>query len=255
MLKSLIICFSTYSRIPMPQVEWEDKNMRWAICFFPLIGMVIGVVVVAWVSLADGLAVPAVLKGAVAAAIPILLTGGIHLDGFCDVSDALASHQSKERRLEIMKDPTIGAFAAIYCEVWLLLFFAGWCCVGIQGALAASFGFVLSRALSGLALVRWHQARNKGMLRSVADAAHKNTVTVIMAVYIVVCLVVLVLLNGWLSLAPISGCGLAFLYYRWMSYRQFGGITGDLAGWFVCVAELVSVLLVVMLTIILEVIL
>ena len=42
MLTSLCIAFATYSRIPTPRVAWDEKNLRWAICFFPLIGAVIG---------------------------------------------------------------------------------------------------------------------------------------------------------------------------------------------------------------------
>lgn len=218
--------------------------MRWAVCFFPLIGLVVGAVVFLWVSLSYSLlSLPMVLRAAVAAVLPILLTGGIHLDGFCDTVDALASHQSRERRLEIMKDPNTGAFAVIYCGVWLLLYFAAWCCLSQRAALAAGIGFVLSRALSGLALVNWKQAREQGMLRSVADAAHKTTVTVVMLVYILLCLIALPLLCGWLGLAVIAGCGLAFLYYRLMSYSIFGGVTGDLAGCFVCLAELATVLI------------
>lgn len=243
MLKSLIIAFSTYSRIPMPRLAWEEKNMRWAVCFFPLIGLVIGALVFLWSALAYQLALPMVLRAAVAAVLPILLTGGIHLDGFCDTMDALASHQSRERKLEILKDPNTGAFAVIYCGVWLLLYFAAWCCLDQQSVLAAGIGFVLSRALSGLALLNWKQARAQGMLRSVADAARKTAVTWVMLAYVVLCLAALPLLCGWLSLAVIAGCGLAFLYYRWMSYRQFGGVTGDLAGCFVCLAELATVLI------------
>ena len=243
MLKSLIIAFSTYSRIPMPRLTWEEKNMRWAVCFFPLVGLVIGAVVFLWCSLSYSLlALPMVLRAAVAAALPILLSGGIHLDGFCDTMDALASHQSRERKLEIMKDPNTGAFAVIYCGVWLLLYFAAWCCLSQAAALAACIGFVLSRALSGLALVNWKQAREQGMLRTVADASRKSAVTVVMLVYILLCLIALPLLCGWLGLAVIAGCGLAFLYYRWMSETQFGGVTGDLAGCFVCLAELATVL-------------
>ena len=49
---------------------------------------------------------------------------------------------------------------------------------------------------------------------------------------------------GMLLLSPIRGgvaliaAGLAFLYYRHISYSRFGGITGDLAGYFVQLCEL-----------------
>ena len=45
LFESMLIAFSMYSKIPMPKVEWNDKNMKYAMCFFPVIGVVIGVCV------------------------------------------------------------------------------------------------------------------------------------------------------------------------------------------------------------------
>ena len=166
MLKSLCIAFTTYSRIPVPRVEWNERNLRWAICFFPLIGAVIGALEYGWFRLAGLLGCGALLRGAVAAAIPLLVTGGIHADGFCDTVDALSSHAERARKLEILKDPHCGAFAVIFFGVWLLLYFAGWSAVSEgRRVLCAALGFVASRALSGLALNLWPQARKQGMLR------------------------------------------------------------------------------------------
>lgn len=244
MLKSLCLAFTTYSRIPVPRVEWTEENMRWCVCFFPLIGVVLGAVEFLWMWLAQLLSLPVLLRAAVAAALPILLTGGIHLDGYCDTVDALSSHQSRERRLEILKDPNAGAFAVIFLGVWLLLYFAGWCTVGLTADLwAVGLSFVLSRSLSGLALANWTQARRTGMLRTVADAAKKKTVTAVMVVYIIICIVLLPLLAGWRGALVIAVNALVLLWYRLMSYSRFGGVTGDLAGCFLSLAELGSILI------------
>ena len=244
MLKSLCIAFALYSRIPMPRVEWSEENMRWCVCFFPLIGAVIGAAEFLWAWLAGLLCLPTLLRGAVAAVLPVLLTGAIHLDGFCDTVDGLSSHQSRERKLEILKDSNAGAFAVIFFGVWMLLYFAGWSAVELTADLwAAGLAFVLSRALSGLALTNWQQARKQGMLRTVADAAKKKTVTAVMLVYIIICVVLLPLLAGWRGGLVIAVCALTFLHYRVMSYRQFGGVTGDLAGYFVSLTELGCILI------------
>jgi len=244
LLKSLCIAFATYSRIPVPRVEWNEKNLRWSVCFFPLIGAVIALAELLWFRLAGILSLPAVLRGAGAAALPLLLTGGIHLDGFCDSMDGIASHQTRERMLEIMKDPNAGAFAVIYCGLWLMLYFAGWSAAADgHSVIAAGIGFVLSRALSGLALTNWQQARKTGMLRTVADAAKKRPVTVVMLVYIILCLVALPLFCGRRGAAVIAVNALMLLYYRVMSYRKFGGVTGDLAGFFVSLTELADILI------------
>ena len=98
-IRSFVIAFSTYSRIPMPQVEWSDENRKYTMCFFSLIGAVIGLLLWGWLWLCDALNIGGLLKGAVGAIIPLLVTGGIHMDGFMDTSDAIASWQTKERQI------------------------------------------------------------------------------------------------------------------------------------------------------------
>ena len=42
MLKSLIIALAMYSKLPVPNIDWDEKNMRYAMCFFPVVGVIIG---------------------------------------------------------------------------------------------------------------------------------------------------------------------------------------------------------------------
>ena len=243
MLKSLCIAFATYSRIPTPRVAWDEKNLRWAICFFPLIGAVIGALEYGWYLLARLLECGDLLRGAIAAALPLLITGGIHADGFCDTVDALSSHAERERKLEILKDSHCGAFAVIFFGLWLVLWLAGWAGLDArESVLCAAWGLVISRALSGLALNHWPHARAQGFLRTVADAGDKTAITVTMLVYLLLAAAGLLLADPIRGAAVIAVNALVFLWYRLMSMKQFGGVTGDLAGCFVTVAELGSVL-------------
>ena len=103
-LESMIITFSMYSKIPMPNIDWKKENMKYAMCFFPLVGLVIGIIMAAWMYLAKFLAIGSILFAGIATIIPVIITGGIHIDGFCDTVDARSSHQSREKKLEILKD-------------------------------------------------------------------------------------------------------------------------------------------------------
>lgn len=103
-LESLIVAFSMYSKIPMPQITWTKENMKNTLCYFPLIGAVIGALLWLWYWLCGIAGFGVMLQAAVAVLIQVLVTGGIHLDGFLDTSDALSSWQTAERRLEILKD-------------------------------------------------------------------------------------------------------------------------------------------------------
>ena len=237
-IRSLVIAFSTYSRIPMPQVEWTDDNRRYALCFFPLVGAVIGSLLWLWTWACARLGIGPFLRGAVGAAIPLLVTGGIHMDGFLDTTDALASWQSPERRLAILKDSHVGAFAVMACTAYLLLE------AGLLAETPPEDGamlipcFLLSRALSAWALTVLRSARPDGMLDSFARAAQRRIVTVSSAVWAAVCLVVWAACGGWTALLCAAAAAGALLYYRRMAYAQFGGVTGDLAGWFSQVTEL-----------------
>ena len=114
LLASLAITFSTYSRIPMPQVEWSEDNMRHTLSLLPLVGLVIGVLYCLTDRLSALLGFSPLLRAALLTVLPVLVTGGIHLDGYCDTVDALASHAPREKKLAILKDSSAGAFAVIW---------------------------------------------------------------------------------------------------------------------------------------------
>ena len=121
---SFKIAFAMYSKIPMPQSEWTEENMSYAMCFFPWVGAVTGGISYLVVLFADLLKEREISFGslffpAVLTVLPVLISGGIHMDGFLDTQDALSSWQSEEKRLEILKDPHAGAFAILFhLESW-----------------------------------------------------------------------------------------------------------------------------------------
>ena len=71
-------------------------------------------------------------------------------------------------------------------------------------------------------------------------------VTVSCVVYAVLCAVVWAVFGGWLTLVCLLAAALCVIYYRHMAYKQFGGVTGDLAGWFLQVTELVLTAVIVL---------
>ena len=108
-LEPMIIAFSMYSKIPMPRIEWNKENMKYTMCFFPLIGVVTGAIIYLAGMFLDGNIFSKVHSGrlmfaAVMTLIPVFVSGGIHLDGFMDTMDALGSWGDKEKKLEICLD-------------------------------------------------------------------------------------------------------------------------------------------------------
>ena len=133
LLRSLAIAISMYSKIPVPTVDWNEKNMKYAMCFFPVVGAVagglqllIGYLLLKYTSCGN-------LFFAIAMAlIPVIVSGGIHLDGFADTVDALSSYGDREKKLEILKDPNTGAFAVIGLCVYFLADTALWSEVTVE---------------------------------------------------------------------------------------------------------------------------
>lgn len=239
LISSFVIAFATYSRIPMPRIDWSDENRRYALCFFPLIGAVIGAAVFLWLRLCQSLEAGSLLKASVGAAIPLMITGGIHLDGFMDTSDAMASWQEPARRLEILKDSHVGAFAVMGCAVYLMLEAGFMSELEGRTALAAWAVFVLSRAMSAYLSISLKQARPGGMLDGFASTAAGKAVKFSSAVYALAALVFMGMIQPLCAVLCALSAALTALYYRHMANQYFGGVTGDLAGWFLCVSELV----------------
>lgn len=238
-LDALWIAFATYSRIPVPSVSWDERAMRYSICYFPLVGVPIALLeALVWYACVR-LDLGVTLRGACMSAVPILVTGGIHLDGFCDTSDALSSYQSRERRLEILKDSHVGAFALIRVCTYLTLYFGAVATLdSVRSVATFGLAFCIERALSGLSVVTFKSARKDGMLYSFSSVAERRTVVVVMALYLVAGFVAMWLIS-WKACAVNLALSVAVLaYYYRTSYRAFGGITGDVAGYFLQLCEL-----------------
>ncbi len=238
-LKSLCSAFLMYSGIPMPQIEWKEENRRYSLCFFPLVGVVIGVLVMLWYYACEASGIGKMLFSAGAAAIPVLVTGGIHLDGFCDVCDAKACLGSREKMLEVMSDSRVGAFAVIKLVLYFLIQIGLFSeTKSFEMIAVCAFGFVQSRAWSGLAAVSFKSAKSDGALQSFRKPADRNITVLTEIVYLTVSAFFMLRISLLTGAAAVVGGAAAFVYYRIFSYKKFGGITGDLAGYFLQICEL-----------------
>ena len=226
-----------FSAFPVPKVEWNRENLRWMLCAFPLVGAAIGLLCWGWAALGAYLGFPALLRGAGLTLIPVLSTGGVHLDGYVDTWDALASHAPPEKKQEILADPRLGAFAAIHLCIWFLADFALWAALPRYEGVPVLLAFCLSRSLSGLAITAFPLAKDIGLAHTFAQAADRRTVWRFLIVLSAL-LTVGLCLCGWQGAAMAAAALGVFVYYRRMARTQFGGLSGDLAGWFLQTAEL-----------------
>lgn len=228
-----------YSRFPVPKVEWKEENRRYALGFFPLVGAAVGGLLLLWRYVCDELRAGQFIFSAGAVFLPVLVTGGIHLDGFCDVNDARASFAGRDKRLEIMSDPHIGSFAVIKLCLYFIIQTALFSQVtGMKMTAVIAAGYVVSRALSGLTAVTFKSAKSSGTLQSFVRPAHRRITIAMQVCFILLSGTAMVFLCPIPGIAALTAALLVLAYHRYTAYRDFGGITGDLCGWFLQVCEI-----------------
>ncbi len=236
---SFKIAFSMYSKIPMPSSDWKKENMRYIMCFFPLIGVLIGVAIWIWGFYGRYIVESKGFYAMIFVMIPVLLTGGIHLDGLLDTSDAIHSYQPRERKLEILKDSHAGAFAIITAVVYFAMYYGLYHEITLQGLPVVCMGFVLSRALGSFSIASFPMAKNTGLAATFSDGAQKNCVRIVSCMYILICVCVMLVYSPIIGGCAVIGTALEYYYYYHISMKEFGGITGDLAGFHIQICELV----------------
>lgn len=244
--ESFVVAFAMYSKIPMPKLAWNEKNMRLALLFFPLVGVVLALFeyVLYFGFKSYSLSFSPILYAAGAVLLNVMLTGGLHLDGFCDTADALSSNRETEEKLRILKDPHSGAFAVIACCSIMLLQFGSWhqlyLTPGYLGM--ALISFILSRSLTALALISFPSAKNNGLAALFSGYAPKKTVGTVLLIYIGFCTIasgIIAIFQGQPISCLLSALVAILLWARlyYMTRRHFGGMTGDAAGFFVVICE------------------
>ena len=230
-LYALGMCQSMFCALPFPWHGWEEKARDRMLLCLPLIGLEIGLCwrFLLWVC--DQISLPQALRGVVLCAAPFLLTGFLHLDGFMDVTDAVRSYRSLERRREILKDSHVGSFAVIGAILLILAQFAA--SVSLYPGMGMNVLILLpvvSRCCSVLAIE---------LLPPMATSQYAQR-----KIHVLPPLVMLVLAIGcgfWMRtkfgltlLFCVAGFCLALL----RAYRSLKGMNGDISGYCLTIGEL-----------------
>ncbi|WP_206207718.1 adenosylcobinamide-GDP ribazoletransferase [Virgibacillus indicus] len=238
MIKSFLISLQFLTAFPIKMNLPMDKtHIEKSIKTFPLLGLFQGIlfslllyVLTEWTSLS---------LLAVAFAVwlfTILLTGGIHLDGWMDASDAYFSYQDREKRLEIMQDPRTGAFGVMAVIILLssrFLFIYEITSFGNSLTLLL-IGLIpfLSKSVMGTMLLTIPAAKKDGLASFFQKAGNSSTLKVypfyLAALYVCILFIDNQFILPSLVLTLIAiGC---YLFIRKISVTSFGGITGDVLG-------------------------
>jgi adenosylcobinamide-GDP ribazoletransferase len=230
LIRSFLGGVAFYTVIPL-SVPWElaiERVARWA----PVIGLLIGGLLGLSDVALEFLGIPILTRSALIIALGVGLTGGLHLDGTLDTADGLAVPQ-KERRLEVMKESTVGAFGAIAGIVLLILKTAALGDIQLHRWLALMLAAGWGRWGQVLAIALYPYLRATG-----TGAFHKRNLRcpqdVLLGLFFLLgCSGIFLWLEPqrwWEGIIVfIGGSAIASLTGYWF-YRQLEGHTGDTYG-------------------------
>jgi len=235
-MRSLRVAFGLLTTLPfrLPD-DWSAGDSGRASVWYPFVGLVIGALTwLTWKAMMFFL--PPLVASVVTLVIWVVLTGGLHLDGLADCCDGLFTSASVERRLEIMKDPRMGAFGVIGLILVLLLKSAALASL----TPATSFGILLAASLA-----RWcilpaallPLARPSGMGADFA-AGFRRSFVIWGAI---IPLVIAIVLGADGILAVTAGL-VSTVFVLWLAKSRIGGVTGDVFGMVVEVVETIVLL-------------
>lgn len=223
---------SMFCRIPWPFATWDEGAREKMLLFLPAVGLEVGAAWALGWYVCQRLALSATLQGLVLCAIPFLMTGFIHLDGFMDVTDAVGSCRDLEKRRAILKDSHVGAFAVIGCALLLLAMFACGSAVEKWGGCLALIP-VVSRCGSALAVTALPAMSTSQYANQKIPRGHMAALSVMLTITLAAGF----LLWGRAAvslLAAAVGYGLALR----RGYRSLEGMNGDISGYALTVSEL-----------------
>lgn len=241
--KGFIMALSMFTILPTPYVEWDDEGVKNMMKFYPAIGLIVGTIWSVVYYLMNFLNTSVVLKSSVIMIIPFVITGMLHLDGFMDVCDAILSRRDREEKLRILKDSTIGAFAVI---ALLMLFFLQF--GGVYSILEKNISFyalILIPVVSRSAVAYFLLSRPTIKESTLGTYFKKGTnikdilIMVFSLIFAAVCSFLLLHIYGLvLVLLIILGVTIAVEKCK----KEFGGISGDVAGFALVIGEVTGIL-------------
>lgn len=224
MINDLRTAFSFLTILPVGAAETAQPGRSFA--YFPLVGLAIGGMLFACASLLKGQTAPEI-QAFIVLALWVVLTGGLHLDGFADSCDGLLVTTEPARRLEIMKDPHIGSWALIGV---VLLLLGKWSALQIIDPVVLLIAPVLGRWGMVVAAYTFPYARATGVGGYFRNGLGRPQMMAASAMSMVIVAVVVFFTRPQVVLAILLPPVIVYVIGKWAAARLGGGLTGDVYG-------------------------
>jgi len=228
-MRAALAAIGFLTRIPVPARVFADPvAQRRALAWYPLAGALIGLLLCALAWALQGR--PPLLSAALLLIAWTALTGALHLDGLADMADAWVggmradARHSRERTLDIMKDPRSGPLAVVAVVLVLLLKFAALASLPAPVWAALLLAPLLARAALTLAFLTTPYVRKAGLGEALVDAP-RAACWAALAISAAACA-----LAGWRGALALAAAALVFALWRRACLRRLQGMTGDTCG-------------------------
>lgn len=223
------MAWGMFLTIPCPKKIWRESARRKMLACLPLTGLIVGGIwaLCAWL----GSFLPQPLAALLCAAAPWLITGFMHLDGYMDVCDAVLSRRDLETRQRILKDSHCGAFAVICLALLVLCQWAVFLSAEALPLRPLALIPAASRACAALAVLTL-----RPMSTSQYSAMTRGGAPVVFAAIVLAAVCGLSVLL-WDSFAPLAAA-VCYWLAAWYAFRQLDGMSGDVSGFALTIAEL-----------------
>lgn len=217
---------------------------RTTLAYFPIAGVLIGAAVAAAHYLSHQLWSP-ISAAVVVLAFDAAITGALHYDGLADSADGLLAHMEPERRLEVMREPTLGVFAAITLIVVSLSRLASFSDPELP-LIALAAIWAAARIMAAIVMLNFDYARKGGGLATAFIPTPKTrTVTKIwLLCALTAAAFVLIYCYGTASLAIVAAVAATAWVVARTAKKRIGGYTGDVIGAVITLSETVGLLVV-----------
>ena len=230
--KALGMCYSMFTALPCPWKPWDEEARALMLVCLPVIGALIGGL---WALLGHlGCRWLPSIRGALIAAIPWLLTGFIHLDGYMDTCDAMLSWRPLEQRVKILKDVHTGAFAVVGLGLLMLFSYDAASTLATGGDLRALVLIpIVSRCGSAFSVLTLPRIGHSEYTATQGQVGHRAAVAILWASAVAAGFLWLGPMQGIVLLIQTAAYALAML---WCFYT-LKGVSGDTAGFALTVSE------------------
>ncbi len=234
---SILLAFQFFTVLPVhKEIPLSKKTITGMFAFLPWIGALMGAVIAAIIfCLSEWTSSSELLLTFMIVGLFAFFTGGLHLDGFIDMGDAYFSYRDREKRLEILDDPRVGAFGVLSVLFLVLGKFVVLHELFVQNKLALwmlVFIPLLTRVGMSFYFLSLQCSKEKGLAYFFKTQLNHRVLAcfMIMTLLLASCCVFYVIGFSSLPFVLITVLVAAFLLFRQFTVRNFGGVSGDLLG-------------------------